>query len=72
MIKLQLNFLHVRLDLTRQRWRLTWQATPSPNREVVSLAVMKIDGLAIDNDTARLFIDNDHLVFRVTISVVSD
>jgi len=72
MIKLQLNFLHIRLDLTRQRRRLTWQATPSSNCEVVSSAVMKNDDLSIDNDTARLFIDNDHLVFRVTISVVSD
>jgi len=24
MIKLQLNFLHITLDLTRQRRRLTW------------------------------------------------
>jgi len=54
MIKLQFNFLHIRLDLTRQRRRLTWQATPSSIREVVSLALMKTDGLAIDSDTARL------------------
>jgi len=72
MIKLQLNFLHVRLDLTRQRRRLTWQATLSSNCEVVSSAVMKNDDLSIDIDTAGLFIDNDHLVFKVTISVVSD
>jgi len=71
MIKLQLNCLHIRLDLTRQRRRLTWLATPSSIREVVSSAVKKADGLSIDNDTARLFIDNDHLLFRVTISVVS-
>lgn len=48
MIKLQINFLHIRLDLIRQRRRLTWQVTPSPNREMVSLAVMKTDGLAIE------------------------
>jgi hypothetical protein len=72
MIKLQLKFLHVSLDLTRQRRRLTLQATPSSNREVVSSAVMKTDGLSIDSDTARLLIDNDHLIFRVAISVVSD
>jgi hypothetical protein len=70
--KLKINFLQIRLELTRQRRCLKWQATPSPNREMVSLAVMKTDGLAIDHDTARLFIDNDHMVFRVTISVVSD
>ncbi|GFG36874.1 hypothetical protein Cfor_08684, partial [Coptotermes formosanus] len=61
-----------KLELNGQSRRLTWQATPISIREVCSSAIMKADGLSLDNRTAQHFIDNDDLAIKVTISVVSD
>lgn len=56
-----------RLELSTQRRRLCWEATPRSIHEGVSQAIAQSDCLAFDTNTAQLFAENGNLGINVTI-----
>lgn len=59
-----------RLELNRNRRRLTWEATPRSIHEGIASAIVSSDCLVFDTAVAQLFADNGNLGINVTISVV--
>lgn len=61
------NFIY-RLELSAQRRRLTWEATPHSIHEGIQAAISSSDCLEFDTTKAQLFADNGNLGINVTIS----
>lgn len=57
-----------RLELSAQRRRLTWEATPHSIHEGIQAAISSSDCLEFDTTKAQLFADNGNLGINVTIS----
>ncbi|KAL3321309.1 E3 ubiquitin-protein ligase Siah1 [Cichlidogyrus casuarinus] len=60
-----------RLELTNNRRRLTWDASPSSIHDSVQAAITNCDCLTLDASTAHLFAKNGNLGINVTIWKVS-
>ncbi|CAI5449504.1 unnamed protein product [Caenorhabditis angaria] len=63
------NFMY-RLELSTQRRRMCWEATPRSIHEGVAYAIQQSDCLAFDTNAAQLFSENGNLGINVTISRV--
>jgi E3 ubiquitin-protein ligase SIAH1 len=60
------NFVY-RLELSNQRRRLCWEATPRSIHEGVASAIQQSDCLSFDTNHAQLFAENGNLGINVTI-----
>ncbi|XP_047463596.1 E3 ubiquitin-protein ligase Siah2-like [Mugil cephalus] len=58
-----------RLELHRDRRRLSWEARPRPVHGGAAAAIMDSDCLVLDASTAHLFTHNGNLEINVTISM---
>ncbi|EFO92221.1 CRE-SIAH-1 protein [Caenorhabditis remanei] len=61
------NFVY-RLELSANRRRMSWEATPRSIHEGVAFAIQQSDCLAFDTSAAQLFAENGNLGINVTIS----
>ncbi|EGT33894.1 hypothetical protein CAEBREN_31489 [Caenorhabditis brenneri] len=61
------NFVY-RLELSANRRRMSWEATPRSIHEGVAFAIQQSDCLAFDTNAAQLFAENGNLGINVTIS----
>ncbi|CAD6195424.1 unnamed protein product [Caenorhabditis auriculariae] len=61
-----------RLELSTQRRRMAWEATPRSIHEGVAYAIQQSDCLAFDTNAAQLFAENGNLGINVTISSVEN
>lgn len=61
------NYMY-RLELTTQRRRFSWEASPRSIHEGVAHAISQSDCMAFDTQTAQLFAENGNLGINVTIS----
>ncbi|CAI2351023.1 unnamed protein product [Caenorhabditis sp. 36 PRJEB53466] len=61
------NFVY-RLELSANRRRMSWEATPRSIHEGVAFAIQQSDCLAFDTTQAQLFAENGNLGINVTIS----
>lgn len=59
-----------RLELTCNRKRLAWEATPRSIHDGISVAIQQSDCLSFDAPTAQCFSENGNLGINVTISMV--
>jgi len=64
------NFVY-RLELSNNRRRLCWEATPRSIHEGVASAISQSDCLAFDTNHAQLFAENGNLGINVTIQNVN-
>ena len=63
------NFLS--LELSNNRRRLCWEATPRSIHEGVAQAISQSDCLSFDTNHAQLFAENGNLGINVTIQHVN-
>lgn len=61
------NFVY-RLELSANKRRMSWEATPRSIHEGVAFAIQQSDCLAFDTSAAQLFAENGNLGINVTIS----